>query len=159
MAATAEGASLAFWAMGNNERSETDIKQAFNDDRMVPFRANDRFRSTAAHGLELTEQKRNVVGGVLDIEQQPIEADRIQDLGDEIVGQGSPQADLTFVLPKAVLENVGTLVFCRIAHAISPCFRPLRCAFVQKCQRYSNNGIDNERACLVKLSYQNMPEA
>ena len=69
---------------------ETDVEQSLELDLIVPDGANERRGHAAFHGLELRNQRGNVIGGMLGIKKNPVKAGERQYFSDNIAGQIAP---------------------------------------------------------------------
>jgi hypothetical protein len=63
-------------------------------------------RRVARNHLQLRQDARDVVGRVLAVDQQPVEACPGADLGAVGAGQAQPQADLRALVGQGLLERV-----------------------------------------------------
>ena len=61
----------------------------------------------AGNALQLAEDGVQVIGGVLAVNQQPVETDARQDLGDVRLTSAQPEADLRALLQQRLFEGVG----------------------------------------------------
>ena len=77
----------------HQEVVEAGVEQALDLDRVVPRRPDDRRAGAVLQRHQLRNEGRDVVGRVLAVEQQPVEAGDAEDLGGDRVGERAPAAD------------------------------------------------------------------
>src|SRR5262245_30958503 len=97
---------LGILHVGHQDRLRADVEHALDQHSIVPRRPHNRGSGAARCGLQLREQARNLVGRVLAVEQDPIEAGIRHDLGRDVAGETAPQADLQAAGRNGVLERV-----------------------------------------------------
>ncbi|MDT4869498.1 hypothetical protein FQZ97_1045300 [compost metagenome] len=91
---------------GHQQGLGADIQQLLDQHRVADGRADDRLGRVGRDGLELGEQGAQVVGGVLAIQQQPVEAGVGRQLRAVGIGETQPEADLGVTGLQARLEVV-----------------------------------------------------
>ena len=93
-----------------NERDEqglrADVEKALDQHDVVPRRAHDRRRGAGLRGLQLRQHVRHLVGRMLGVEKEPVEARMGDDLGRDRAAQAAPQADLQVAPGDGMLEGV-----------------------------------------------------
>ena len=65
---------LAVLDIRDDQALRSGIEQALDEDKVIPLRANQRGRSTALHCLQLGNHARNLVGRMLHVNDNPVEA-------------------------------------------------------------------------------------
>jgi hypothetical protein len=85
---------------------EAGIEQALDLDGVVPRRPHDRRAGAVLERHQLRDEGGDVVGRVLAVEQQPVEAGKAEDLGRDRVGERAPAADQRLAGAEAPLERV-----------------------------------------------------
>ena len=83
-----------------------DVEIALDQHHIVPGGAHDAGRRAGLRGLQLQQDVRHVVGRMLGVEQEPVEAGVRDDLGGDRAAQAAPQPDLKLALGDGVLERV-----------------------------------------------------
>ena len=78
---------------GNEQGARAHVERPLDDDRLVPGHAEDRLGRAAAHGLQLRQQRVDVVGRVLAVDHDPIKARAGQNLSSNGAGQSGPAPD------------------------------------------------------------------
>src|SRR5262249_33000814 len=92
-------------------------EHALDEHGIVPGRAYDRRCGATGRRLKLSEKARNLVGRVLGVEQDPVEARIGHDLDSDVAGEAAPQADLQPTGGRRVLESVARKVHGGAAQA------------------------------------------
>jgi len=92
--------------VGQQHRLGSDIEHALDQHRVVPGRPDNRGGGAALQRLQLCEQDRHFIGGMLGVEQNPVEPGIGDDLGADVTGKAAPQTDLQAALLERLLENV-----------------------------------------------------
>ena len=106
MYATAVGSFLRRLYVGDQQRLHADVEKAFDQHHVVPRRAHDGRGRVGRSRLQLGDHVLQIIGRVLGVEQQPVEAGAGDDL-DAVVGrQAGPQPDLRLSRFHAALELV-----------------------------------------------------
>jgi hypothetical protein len=83
-----------------------DIEEAFDQHRIVAGRPHDRRDRIRRHSLQLRQHGQRVAGGVLGVEQHPIEARAGQRLRNIGAGKATPESDLLSPFDQCAFERV-----------------------------------------------------
>jgi hypothetical protein len=105
---------------GDQQGTGPGVQSTLDDNGIIPWNAKNGFRSAAAHGLQLCEQGRNVVRGVLAIDHNPMEAGPGDDFGSYVTAQTAPEPDLPPAANQGGLEMVADTRFRNIGHGSIP---------------------------------------
>ncbi|MCY1528351.1 hypothetical protein D9M68_634520 [compost metagenome] len=100
------GSLLGGFHHGHQQGLRADIQQLLDQHRVADGRTDDRLGRVGRDGLELGQQAAQVVGCVLAVQQQPVEAGVGRQLGAVGIGQAEPEADLRLAGMQAGLEVV-----------------------------------------------------
>ena len=101
---------------GNKERTRAHVERALDDDHVIPRHAEDRLGSAAAHGLQLRQQRGDVVRCVFAVDDNPIEARAGDDLCRDRIDEPAPEADLPLLFCECLLECVARQVSGPFGH-------------------------------------------
>src|SRR5712692_10866905 len=91
---------------GKEQRARADVEQALDDHRLVPGHAHHRLGGAALGGAQMMRDVRQLVGRMLHVEEQPVEAGACRDFGRRRAGEAHPQADLRRARSKRALEAI-----------------------------------------------------
>ena len=86
---------------GNEQGARAHVERALDDDHVVPRHAEDRLGRAAAHGLQLRQQRGDVVRRVLAVDDDPVESCAGKNLGRDGAGQAAPEPDLPLAFARA----------------------------------------------------------
>jgi hypothetical protein len=90
----------------HQQRRRADLQHLLDQRRVALRHPHDRMRGIGRHRLQDRQHRAQVVGAVLAVDQQPVEAGRGAQFGRVRVGQPEPQADLSLGRGQRSLEGV-----------------------------------------------------
>jgi hypothetical protein len=90
----------------DDQALDAQVEEALHQHRIVPGHAHDRRGRPLGHRPELGEDRRQLVGSVLRVEDEEVETRAGEDLDGGGAGELAPQADLRPSLAKRPLERV-----------------------------------------------------
>jgi hypothetical protein len=91
---------------GEQQAARTDIEETLHHHRVVPGDAHHRLGGAAFGGAQMMRNIRQLVRGMLHIDEQPVEAGRRRHLGPGRAGERQPEADLRLAGGERALEAI-----------------------------------------------------
>src|SRR6185312_13893194 len=86
------------------QRTRANVEQPLDDHRLVPWHAHDWLGGAALRGAQMMRDVRQLVGRMLHVEQEPVEAGAGRHLRRARAGEAHPQADLLCACGERALE-------------------------------------------------------
>ncbi len=92
---------------GHEEVVEADVEEALDHHRLGPLGPHDGRARAVLQGHELGDERLQVVGSVLAVDEQPVETRVAQDFRRDAAGQRRPAADELLAVAEILTESVG----------------------------------------------------